>query len=205
MSSAVRGLTHAGIALLALGFLTTPALANDQAGPCDCSCPGYVELISQIDNRQSSTQVDQCGGSCAIAWGRCEAAWSIGHNSLPPALAVMLEDFLSGMAMNDPATMDSFWDDAMLYTGPDGHRLDKQEMIRNPHRADLPTGIGGNWQLSAADLTLQDLGSTAVISFRLIAQHGDRIISEYLNTGVFRQTDQSWRVISWQATRSGSD
>lgn len=71
--------------------LRAPALAgllllsggSAQANDCDCACQVYEQILASIEVQIDDhlTKLNRCGGACAIAWARCEDAWSDSHDN----------------------------------------------------------------------------------------------------------------------------
>jgi hypothetical protein len=114
-------------------------------------------------------------------------------------LGSLLDEFLAGASINDRATHEAFWADELIYTSSSGLRFGK---------ADILAGLDAGSQASASvpiysadDVTVQDFGELAVVTFRLLAHQDDELVAQYFNTGVFRRFEQGWRAVTWQATQ----
>lgn len=121
------------------------------------------------------------------------------------ALQALLDEFLAGASVNDAAMHERFWADDLVYTSSSGERFGKTEIMAGlaepgdsaeASEAETPS-------YSAQDVNIRSFGKTAVITFRLVAEHDDQARTEYFNTGVFRCREGRWRAVSWQATRIG--
>jgi len=119
-------------------------------------------------------------------------------------LARLLERFLDGASVNDARVHDRFWAEDLIYTGSDGRRFGKAEIMAS--LSDPEAGSEANApappEYSARDITIRVFGETAVVTFRLLARKDDELVGEYFNTGVFRKRERGWRAVTWQATRA---
>ncbi len=119
------------------------------------------------------------------------------------ALTELLTQFLAGASRSDRATHERFWADELVYTGSSGRRIGKADILSDlsaESSADEPKTT-----YTAEDVRIQDLGDTAVVTFRLVGtteQGGRTLVTRYLNTGTFRRTGGEWRAVAWQATKA---
>lgn len=114
-------------------------------------------------------------------------------------LAGLLETFLAGASVNDEAVHDRFWAEDLIYTGSDGRRFGKAEIMTSLEAGkEAPESP----QYSARDITIRVFDDTAVVTFRLVASQDGNVVGEYFNTGVFRRREPGWRAVTWQATRA---
>lgn len=117
-------------------------------------------------------------------------------------LTTLLYDFLEGASYNDPVTHNRFWADDLIYTGSNGTRDGKadimNEMSGTPDRSAEP-----ETEYDADEVQINVYDDMAVVAFRLIArfstpeEEGTRY---YYNTGTFQKRDGEWKAIAWQAT-----
>jgi ketosteroid isomerase-like protein len=118
-------------------------------------------------------------------------------------LKKLLNDFLAGAGTNDAAMHDRFWADDLIYTGSSGRRVGKADIMKDvrsapPAKPDDPKTV-----FTAADVRVQQYGTTAIVAFKLVAttEHdGERNVSTYLNSGTFLKRKGVWKVVNWQAT-----
>lgn len=115
------------------------------------------------------------------------------------SLHALLDEFLAGASVNDPSMHDRFWAEDLVYTSSNGTRFGKAEIMKGLSESDEQTGETPTY--SAKDVNIELFGETAVITFRLVAEQEGQIESEYFNTGVFRNREDTWRAVTWQATR----
>lgn len=119
-------------------------------------------------------------------------------------LAGLLETFLAGASVDDAAVHDRFWAEDLIYTGSDGRRFGKAEIMASlsaSQDAD-EAETAPPPEYSARDITIRVFGDTAVVTFRLMARQDGEVVGEYLNTGVFRKREPGWQAVTWQATRA---
>ncbi|WP_069131597.1 nuclear transport factor 2 family protein [Rhodohalobacter halophilus] len=116
-------------------------------------------------------------------------------------LTELLHEFLEGASYNDAATHDRFWADDLIYTGSNGNRIAKSDIMdgvnQNPDRSVEP-----DTRYSAEEIQIMIFGETAVVAFRLVAEFADPNETDlnFYNTGTFVKRDGEWRVVAWQAT-----
>lgn len=114
----------------------------------------------------------------------------------------MLTNFLDGASINDYETHNQFWAEDLIYTGSDGDRITKNDILNGltePSVDDiLPV-------YHAEEIDIRIYGSTSVVAFRLVANipldHSETNIMQFYNTGTFLKRDGQWRAVAWQATR----
>ena len=119
-------------------------------------------------------------------------------------LTNLLKEFLAGASRNDANIHDRFWADDLVYTGSNGRRRSKAEVMKDVRSAPVSKPTDPVTTYSAEDINIQQHGNTAIVAFRLVSattQNGKTQGTNYLNTGTFLKRDGKWRVIAWQATR----
>lgn len=114
-------------------------------------------------------------------------------------LESLLDDFLAGASVNDPAAHARFWAGDLIYTSSSGQRFGKAAILEGLEATPADSTVAAMY--SADSVQIQDFGTTAVIAFRLLAHQDGDIVERYFNTGVFRKRDGQWRAVTWQATR----
>jgi ketosteroid isomerase-like protein len=116
-------------------------------------------------------------------------------------LTELLHDFLDGASYNDAATHDRFWAEDLIYTGSNGNRIAKSDIMdgvnQNPDRSVEP-----ETRYSGEEIQIMIFGETAVVAFRLVAEFTDPNEADlnFYNTGTFVKRDGEWRAAAWQAT-----
>lgn len=143
--------------------------------------------------------------TCLVV-GLCLSPWAFASTADQAELARLLERFLDGASVNDAAVHERFWADDLIYTGSDGRRFGKAEIMASLSASDDAGGADASAppEYSARDITIRVFGDTAVVTFRLMARQDGEVIGEYLNTGVFRKREPGWRAVTWQATRAAA-
>ena len=119
-------------------------------------------------------------------------------------LTKLLKDFLAGASHNDAAMHERFWADDVIYTGSNGRRRGKVEIMRDVRSAPAPKPDDPATTYTAEDIRIQQYGNTAIVAFRLVAtsvKEGKSEVANYLNTGTFLKRKGKWQVVSWQATK----
>ncbi len=117
-------------------------------------------------------------------------------------LTAMLHAFLAGAG--DAAVHEQFWADELVYTSSSGTRIDKAEILQGISTADSNTSEESAPVYTGEDLNIQIYGTTAVVTFRLVATPVDgsgAAVQSYYNTGTFLKRNGVWQVVAWQATR----
>lgn len=133
----------------------------------------------------------------------CECSCRDSRSSSEPALRQLLDEFLAGASVNDAAVHDRFWDEDLVYTSSAGERFGKQTIMDglSESETDSESEDAEPPHYSAAEVSVNEFGPTAVVTFRLLAEQDGSLVGEYFNTGVFRCAENSWRAVTWQATR----
>ena len=54
---------------------------------------------------------------------------------------------------------------------------------------------------SAEDIVVRPYGTTAALTFRLVAHNPDGTVQYYRNSGTLLLRDGHWQVVTWQATK----
>jgi len=127
----------------------------------------------------------------------------------PPAPAAaeltrLLDEFLAGATRNDAAMHDRFWAEDLIYTGSVGRRVGKADILKDVRSAPAPKAGDPRTTFTAADVRIQQYGTTAIVAFRLVGtteREGKVEVANYLNTGTFLKRGGRWQVVAWQATR----
>lgn len=119
-------------------------------------------------------------------------------------LTSLLHKFLEGASRNDVEIHDKFWADELIYTGSNGRRVGKSD-IMNDLRS-MPADRTGEpvTTYTAEDIHILHYGDTAVVAFRLVAvTELDNEIEtvSYFNTGTFVKRNGIWQAVAWQATK----
>ena len=117
-------------------------------------------------------------------------------------LTALLYEFLDGASYNDPAVHERFWAEELIYTGSNGTRMGKEDIMSGlsgtPDRSQEPETRYG-----ADEVQIHVYDDMAIVAFRLIADINEPDIQEtryFYNTGTFRKQNGEWRAVAWQAT-----
>ena len=119
-------------------------------------------------------------------------------------LTRLLKEFLAGASRNDAAIHDRFWAEELIYTGSNGRRRNKAEVMRDVRSAPAPKPGDAKTTYTAEEIRIQQYGDTAIVAFRLVGtteKDGKTEVANYLNTGTFLKRGGKWQVVAWQATR----
>jgi len=133
-------------------------------------------------------------------------ATGVGAQTAPDAAALtsLLHEFLAGASRNDAAMHDRFWAEDLIYTGSNGKRRGKAEIMRSVRSAPAPKPGDPTGIYTAEDIRIQQYGDTAIVAFRLVGtteKDGKKEIMNFLNSGTFLKRASKWQVVNWQATR----
>ena len=119
-------------------------------------------------------------------------------------LTKLLKEFLDGASRNDAAVHDRFWADELVYTGSNGRRRNKADVMHDVRSAPAPKPGDPTTVYTAEDIRIQQYGDTAIVAFRLVGTtrlEGKTQTVNYLNTGTLLKRKGQWQVVAWQATR----
>ena len=116
-------------------------------------------------------------------------------------LTELLNEFLEGASYNDADTHDRFWAEDLIYTGSNGNRIGKSDIMagvnQNPDRSEEP-----ETHYSADEVQIMLFDDVAVVAFKLVADftESNEPTLYFYNTGTFLKQDGLWKVVAWQAT-----
>lgn len=131
---------------------------------------------------------------------------SINAQAAPDAaeLSRLLKEFLAGASHNDANIHDRFWADELIYTGSNGRRRGKEEIMKDVRSAPAPKPGDPVTTYSAEEVRINQYGKTAIVAFRLVGattQNGKTEVTHFLNTGTLLKRKGKWQVVAWQATK----
>jgi len=116
-------------------------------------------------------------------------------------LTEILNEFLEGASYNDAAIHDRFWAENLIYTGSNGNRIGKSDIMagvnQDPDRSEEPETL-----YSADEIQIMLFDDVAVVAFKLVAEFENPNESTlyFYNTGTFLKQDGLWKAVAWQAT-----
>jgi len=116
-------------------------------------------------------------------------------------LTELLNEFLEGASYNDADTHDRFWAEDLIYTGSNGNRIGKSDIMagvnQNPDRSEEP-----ETHYSADEVQIMLFDDVAVVAFKLVADftESNEPTLYFYNTGTFLKQDGLWKAVAWQAT-----
>ncbi len=119
-------------------------------------------------------------------------------------LTQLLHEFLAGASKNDATMHDRFWAEDLIYTGSNGTRRTKADIMRSVRSAPAPKPDDPVSTYSAEDIRIQQYGDTAIVAFRLVGtttKDGKTESQNFFNTGTFLKRNGRWQAVAWQATR----
>ena len=110
----------------------------------------------------------------------------------------LLNDFLANTGAAE--AHDRFWADELVYTSSSGVRSGKPERMAAFATGTQPASLSDTLY-RGEDVRVQLYGTTAVLTFRLIAEPRDGgAVRQFYNTGTLLKRDGEWRAVAWQAT-----
>lgn len=112
------------------------------------------------------------------------------------AVADLLAEFLA--KVDDPAMHARFWADDLVYTSGKGEVRRKADILAGMAAAARETAPRVTY--SAEDVLVRPYGTTAALTFRLVAHQPDGATLRFRNSGTFLWRDGRWEVVTWQAT-----
>lgn len=119
-------------------------------------------------------------------------------------LLSLLDDFLAGASISDPAVHERFWAEDLVYTSSRGERFGKAEIMAGLENRE-ETASEATTRYWAEEAQVKLFGDTAVVAFRLMAETrdtpgADPRAAQLFNTGTFVRRGGEWRVVAWQST-----
>lgn len=117
------------------------------------------------------------------------------------AITKSLNDFLT--FNSDAAQHDRFWAEDLVYTSSAGLVKTKPEIMKGFADAAKPGAPKSEARAtySAEDVLVRAYGSTAALTFRLVARNADGTVATYRNSGAFLHRNGKWQAVTWQATK----
>lgn len=137
------------------------------------------------------------------------AAATAGHSdeaeTARATIASMLRDFLT--YNSDRAQHDRFWADDLVYTSSLGVVRTKAEIMQgfDDAKSGPPQPRAPAATYAAEDVLVRAYGTTAALTFRLVARNPDGKIQLYRNSGTLLLRNGRWQVVTWQATKVPDD
>ncbi len=127
------------------------------------------------------------------------------QSTVSAAITAQLQEFL--VKNSDRAQHDRFWADDLIYTGSGATVRTKAEIMKSfdedktTSAKPLPADATVQPTYSAEDIVVRPYGSTAALTFRLVAHNPDGTVQYYRNSGTLLLRDGRWQVVTWQATK----
>lgn len=117
-------------------------------------------------------------------------------------VAALLREFLA--RVEEPAMHDRFWAADLVYTGSSGKVQTKADILQSfaslpkpdPAKPKEPSPT-----YTAEDVLVRPYGTTAALTFRLVAHNPDGQTATYRNSGTLLFRGGQWQVVTWQATK----
>lgn len=118
-------------------------------------------------------------------------------------LSAKLHDFLANSSTE--AAHSQFWADDLVYTSSNGTRFGKADIMEGfaepEDAAVMEESEEPSVVYTGEDVNVQVFGTTAVVTFKLVATPDDDSIGQnYYNSGTFLKRHGAWQAVSWQAT-----
>ena len=114
-------------------------------------------------------------------------------------ITALLREFLS--KVDDPAMHARFWADDLVYTSGKAEVRSKADILKNMAAAPQGPAAAAKPTYNAEDVKVRAYGTTAALTFRLVAHNPDGTTQHYRNSGTFLLRNGQWQVVTWQATR----
>jgi hypothetical protein len=115
------------------------------------------------------------------------------------AIPSLLREFLS--RVDDPAMHARFWADDLVYTSGKAEVRSKADILKNMAATPQGPAAAAKPTYDAEDVKVRAYGTTAALTFRLVAHNPDGTTQHYRNSGTFLHRNGQWQVVTWQATR----
>lgn len=117
------------------------------------------------------------------------------------AITSLLQEFLA--KNNEPAQHHRFWADDLIYTSSKAEVTTKAEIMNgfDGNKAQPVTPKEPAATYAAEDITVRPYGTTAALTFRLVAHNPDGTLHYYRNSGTLLLRNGQWQVVTWQATK----
>lgn len=117
-------------------------------------------------------------------------------------VAALLQEFL--VRVEEPAMHERFWADDLVYTGSSGKVQTKADIMKSfaslpkpdPAKPKEPSPT-----YAAEDVLVRAYGTTAALTFRLVAHNPGGQTATYRNSGTLLYRHGQWQVVTWQATK----
>ena len=110
----------------------------------------------------------------------------------------LLDAFLAGASVSDPDIHDRFWAEDLVYTSSSGARFGKAEIMAGLETSGETAASGPVYE--ARDTHIRVFGTTATLTFTLVASDPEGGVTRYYNSGFFQKREGQWQAIVWQAT-----
>lgn len=117
-------------------------------------------------------------------------------------LEELLDEFLTNV--EDPEIHDRLWAEDLVYTGSAGTRHGKAAIMNSMQKSESDSSEAEGPSYSYENLDIKIFGTTAAITFQLVAAmptDTDVDTLNYLNSGFFEKRNGQWKAVIWQATK----
>lgn len=116
-------------------------------------------------------------------------------------ITALLTEFLT--KNSDPAQHARFWAEDLVYTSSKAEVFGKAHIMQEVTLAKPDPSMPKEPEetYSAEDIVVRPYGTTAVLTFRLVARAPDGNTEYYRNSGTLLFRHGQWQVVTWQATK----
>ena len=118
-------------------------------------------------------------------------------------ITALLTEFLA--KNSDPAQHTRFWAEDLVYTSSGADVFSKAKIIKEVSAAAAAAKeakeAGPAATYAAEDILVRPYGTTAALTFRLVANFGDGKHTYFRNSGTFLYRNGQWQAVTWQATK----
>ena len=118
-------------------------------------------------------------------------------------ITALVTEFLA--KNSDPAQHARFWAEDLVYTSSGADVFNKAKIIKEVSAAAAAAKdakeAGPTATYAAEDILVRPYGTTAALTFRLVANFGDGKHTYFRNSGTFLYRNGQWQAVTWQATK----
>ena len=116
-------------------------------------------------------------------------------------ITALVTEFLA--KNSDPAQHARFWAEDLVYTSSGADVFGKAKIIKEVTAAAAKDAkeAGPTATYAAEDILVRPYGTTAALTFRLVANFGDGKHTYFRNSSTFLYRNSQWQAVTWQATK----
>lgn len=163
--------------------------------------PANLEYRHTVYPGENHNSVRLASFPPALYWIYRPAAPATSAATTTATITALLQEFLAKNSEREQH--DRFWAEDLIYTGSGAAVRTKAEIMQN-----LDDGKNAAGQprppattFAAEDIVVRPYGTTAALTFRLVAHNPDGTTAYYRNSGTLLLRNGRWQVVTWQATK----